>query len=484
MHGIFLSAVISHTEYTLMRPLGAYRLASHLRDHGYDIQVIDFIHRLDKEQIFKLVKKFITPETKFIGLGMMIDYRHPKIMYHHMKMAQVFLLLKRQHPHIKFLMGGSIGFAWSDRWPNGEMFDYIIKGYGEDQTLALFDHYYKKKPHPPFEIIDGNKHLPEHLVISKDFNFTHSRHKWHDRDCIQPGEALPVEFARGCIFKCTFCKYPHIGKHKNDFTKDIENIKEELTHNYEKFGVTTYYVTDDTMNADTAFVKAFTDMAKSLPFKLQYGGFLRLDLMHGNPETVDMFLENGLESVYFGVESFQEDNAKMIGKAWSAKHGKTYLPHIYHNLWNKRIHISTGLIAGLPYETFDDLKKVNQWFIDNDMQTWLWHPLYMSRNSNYYKSEFDLNSEKYGFRFKIVEGKSIWVNDNCNQLEVIEWVKELQNDVKPFTGPTTWGMIELAGLGFNMREVAHQKWDQIPWLKVAEISNKNLENYVKNLMSL
>jgi hypothetical protein len=92
MHGIFLSAVISHTEYTLMRPLGAYRLASHLRDHGYDIQVIDFIHRLDKEQIFKLVKKFITPETKFIGLGMMIDYRHPKIMYHHMKMAQVFLL--------------------------------------------------------------------------------------------------------------------------------------------------------------------------------------------------------------------------------------------------------------------------------------------------------------------------------------------------------------------------------------------------------
>jgi len=47
-------------------------------------------------------------------------------------------------------MGGSTGFVWSRRYPDNTVFDYIIKGYAEDQTLALFDHYYKKGQHPAF----------------------------------------------------------------------------------------------------------------------------------------------------------------------------------------------------------------------------------------------------------------------------------------------------------------------------------------------
>jgi radical SAM superfamily enzyme len=484
MHGIFLSALVSQRDTALCRPLGPYRVASYLRHHGYEIQVIDFIHALDKEQIVALVKRFITSETKFIGLGFMVDYLNSKFVQITTKLADTIRILKQEFPNIKFIMGGSTGFRWSYRYKNGELFDYIVKGYGEDQTLALFDHYYKKQSHPPFEIVDGNKHLSEHLTINKAFNFTESRHLWHTRDCIQPGEALPIEFARGCIFKCSFCKYPHIGKHKNDYTKHIECIKDELISNYNNFGTDTYFITDDTFNADKDFIKAFTIMSKALPFKLKYSAFIRPDLLEANVDQADMFAENGLASAFFGIESFQEDNAKMVGKPWSAKRGKDYLSNLYHNKWNKSIHLSLGFIAGLPYETLDDLRNTNKWLVENQMTNWMWHPLHVALDSNYYKSEFELNAQKNGFTFKVIEGKSIWENKVCNQNLAVEWIKELQNDVKEYQTPSSWTLVEFSSYGYDLNALKTTRNIDIDWLDVHNRGKNLLIKYFNQLTTL
>jgi radical SAM superfamily enzyme YgiQ (UPF0313 family) len=451
MHGIFLSAFVnsSFLDASFNRPLGPYRMASFLRNNNYDIQVIEFAHLLTDDQIYRLVEKFITPETKFIGLGLMIYYKHGKWIQCINKFARVMTSLKEKYPHVKIIVGGSTGFIWSKRYPNKSVFDYIIKGYGEDQTLALFDHYYKGTPHPAFEIVDGNKHISEHLVKNKVFQFTADSHKWHTRDCIQPSEVLPIEFARGCIFKCSFCRYPHIGKHKNDYTKHLDCIKEEILYNYNNFGTTSYYVTDDTFNADTEFVKQFTDMVKSLPFALKYAAFIRADLIHGNPETEDMFLENGLMSCQFGIETFDTTDSKIIGKAWSAKHGKKYLPYLYNDKWKNKIHICVGMLAGLPNETLSDLKNTNKWFIDNNIPSWLWHALHIAKDSNYYKSDFDLKAEEYGFKFKLFEGRPIWYHDNCDELLAFDWKNELTNESKQYQTVPTWTLMELESYQYD-----------------------------------
>jgi len=485
MHGIFLSTILCHRDGSVVRSLGTHRIASHLRNNGYDIQVIDFIHLIPQEDLHKFLNKFITPETKFIGLGFMADYRHPRLQSYVPRIVDLFKNLKDRYPNIKFIVGGSTSFIWSKRFANRLLFDYVIKGYGENQTLALFDHYYKGTLHPGFELADGNKHLPEHLTPNT-FDFARSSHQWHKRDCIQPGEALSIEFARGCIFKCAFCRYPHIGKSKNDFTKHIDCIREELIYNYENFGTTRYTVTDDTFNADSDFVEAFTNMSKSLPFKLEYSTFLRADLLHAHPEQEDMFLENGLVGTFFGIESFQEDNAKMIGKPWSSKHGKEYLPYIYHDKWKTKINVTAGLIAGLPYETFEDYKKINEWFIENKMPSWMWHPLHIHHpnDGNYYKSDFDLNAEKYGFKFKIVEGQPIWYNDKCDQLMVYDWVDELVNDIKPFSGPPWWFLIEYSTYGLDPTTVGKSKWHEIDFNHINEECKRFMIGYCKALGAL
>jgi hypothetical protein len=483
-HGIFLSACVNHTQWSITRPLGTYQLAWYLREHGYEIQVIDFINQFDNDTIVELVDKFITPETKFIGIGLMLDFMHADGVRIRFKISNLLTKLKYRYKHLKFIMGGGTGFIWSNFFPRGMLFDYFVRGYGENQTLQLFDHHYKNAPHPAFEIVDGNKHLPESMVTHTTFDFSKSSHKWHWRDCIQPGESLPIEFARGCIFKCNFCRYPHIGKSKNDYTRMVECIREELVYNYENYDVTTYYVTDDTMNADKEFVYKFTEMSKSLPFKLRYGSFLRADLLHAHPETIDMFRENGLMTVFFGIESFNVENSKMLGKPWSGKHGKEFLPKLYHDLWKKEVSITTGLIAGMPHENLDDLKQINQWLIENELPTWLWHPLVIQRQKNPYKSEFDLNAEKYGFKFKLIEGEQIWHSDNCDWFKALEWKSELQNEVKSHTKPIWTQLLEWSTYGINPDTIMHEKYPQISWQTLIRGSAEFLQNYLGQLKSL
>jgi len=486
MHGIFLSACVPHRKTAIYRPLGPYQVAWYLREHGYDIQVIDFVYALENDQIEALIEKFITPETKFIGYGMMSDPNNPNIISLKTKFGTLMMSLRKKYPQLKFIFGGPNIHVWSPRFANGSLFDYYVKGYGEDQTLALFNHVYKGTAHPPFEITDGNKHLPEHIVTDeiKHFKFNTSRHKWHSSDCIQPGESLPIEFARGCIFKCAFCRFPHIGKGKNDFTREMECIKEELIYNYENFGTTVYFVTDDTFNADNNFVIAFTEMSKSLPFKLQYVAYTRADLIHAHPEQEDMFLENGMVSTFFGIETFHPEDSKMVGKAWSGKHAKDYVPYLYNEKWQKQIHLTMGLIIGFPNEYYEDFSKVNQWIVDNNIPSAMWHPLNIWRGPMYYKSEFDLNAEKYGFKFRVVEGRQIWYTDHCDEFIAMDWASTLNNELKSKQTPSTWALTELSTLGLPLKETAKTFNQNINWQLVEQKFNDFLKNYIKDLWAL
>lgn len=483
-HAVFLSACVPPGQNLNIRPLGVYQIAWYLREHGYDIQVIDFIHKIEKKLLLELVEKFITEDTRVVGLGMMVDTQMPALEMLKLRLAWIFTSLRKKYPQIKFIVGGPNGHFWSRYFKNSSLFDYFARGYAEDQTLQLFNHLFKNGPRPAFEVLDGNKHLSEELASERKFNFDTASHKWHAKDCIQPGESLPIEFARGCIFSCNFCRYPHIGKHINDYTRIIESIKEELIYNYTQFKTTSYYVTDDTFNADSDFVRAFTEMSRSLPFKLNYAAYLRADLLHGNPETIELFPENGLVSTYFGIESINAQSAKLFGKPWSGRHAEQFLPHLHHNLWKDKVNIFVGLIAGTPFENLEDLKRTNSWIVDQDLPGAIWHPLVILRGDYYHKSEFDLRAEDYGYRFKLVEGQSIWYTDNCDWFRAVEWKDELQNELKPHNRLGWVDTIAWQTLGIGPDETRNLVASAVDYRPVVDGSHRFLEGYLADLRAL
>ena len=482
---VFLSSCVPRSS-SLMRPLGAYQVAWYLRKHNYSVQVIDFIFRMSEDEIMNLLNKFITKDTKALGLGLMIHMEAASMGVVIKKVESVLHQCKKLYPWIKIVTGGPASPTWSRLHRNKTLFDYIFTGHGEDTMLALCNHLFRDAPHPQFEVIDGNRFIKETFKMPHDnlFHISEDDHLWHDSDCIQPHEALPLELGRGCIFKCKFCRYPYIGKAKNDFSRNMECIKNELVDNYTRWGVTTYYMLDDTFNADQDRMKEFWQMTQTLSFKLNFATYLRADLLNAHPDTQYMLLESGLKGAYLGIESFHPKASALIGKNWSPK-AKEYLPRLDRDIWKRKVNFQVGLICGLPPESFDECLETNQWLIDNEMPSWAWHALNINRDAHdEFKSDFDTNAEQYGFRWTTLDGKPMWQTEFCNRKMAQEWEVHFTEISKPHQRLTGWHLMETASYGYNLDDMLFTKQVNWPWRDVNRKRKEFLTNYMRDIKSL
>jgi radical SAM superfamily enzyme YgiQ (UPF0313 family) len=482
---IFLTSVIgadSTVSTPCYRPLGVYQLAWHLRQYDYQVQVADFLILLEEEQIIKIINNLVTSETKIIGLGLMVDFFNPSRKSQIKKFENVMFTIKKLYPNITLVVGSPAAHYFSRQHKNRELFDYVFLGHAEDGILALAEHLFRKGPVPQFEISDGNRIIRENfpVIVPEKFNIESCAHKWHDSDRIQPGETLPLELGRGCIFKCKFCQYPHIGKHKKDFNRDMECVKEELIDNYNRWGVTNYYMLDDTFNADQERIKIFADMVSTLPFKINYVTYLRIDLLHAHPESSDILYESGLKGAFLGIETLNPQAGALIDKPWGSKHAKTFLPKLYHDIWNKNVSVRTGWIAGIPPQRYEDLVETNKWLVDADLPSWWWFALFLNKDSfSQYRSEFDKHAEEYGFKWKIFDGRTYWKTDYCDALKAREWQIQLTNESKEYQKVACWNLFELANYGVDINVAMHTKISEFDWVSVIARKKLFLDNYFK-----
>ena len=471
---------MSTNKTTIFRPLGSYQIAWYLRKHNYNAQVIDFIHFYTEDQIIKLLETHITPATKIIGLGIMIDVKDPVNGAIIKKIENVFFTIKKRYPQIKRIVGSPAAPHFSRLHRNKTLFDYVFLGHTEQHVLSLMDYLSKGTAHPQFEIIEGNRTIRERMNVPTEeiFNIEECDHQWHPTDYIQPKETLPLELGRGCIFKCKFCRYPYIGKSKKDFNRSMECVRQEIVANYENWGVTSYYMLDDTFNADQERLQAFTNMVKTLPFKINYSTYLRIDLLAAHPESVDLCLENGLTGAFLGIESFNTDAANLIGKSWSARNSKDYLLDLYHNKWQKKIVVTAAFICGIPPETFKDCQDTNKWLIDNELPSWLWQSLSVYKDAHdEHRSEFDREAEKYGFTWEMKEGRYVWKTEYCDAITAREWKLQLINEAKSYQKLNVWSLISLGSLGIDINKYQHYHLVDIKWEEIQIMRNNFLRKY-------
>lgn len=486
MDAVFLSSIVAKNLLNVMRPLGPYQIAWYLRKHNYSVQVLEFVYRMQVDEIISLLDKFVTKNTKVIGLGLMINMDGKAAGSIIKKFERVLEICKKRYPQVKLIVGGPSAPTWSRMWRNNTLFDYIFTGHTEDQVLGLMNHLCRGAPHPQFQLVDGNKIIREGFTMPHGnlFNIEEDDHLWHENDCIQPGESLPLELGRGCIFKCKFCRYPYIGKHKNDFSRNMECVRQELVDNYEKWGVTNYYMLDDTFNADQERLRAFHAMTQTLPFKIQYATYIRIDLLHAHPDSQYMLQESGLKGCFFGIESFNKDASELVGKSWSTK-AKEWIPTLHNDIWKKSINFQLGFIAGLPPETLDMLRDTNQWCIDNDIPSWTWAGLTINRDAHdQYKSDFDLNAENFGFEWINYEGKPMWKTPYATAKIAKEWEFTLVEEAKPYQKLACWYLFEIPNFGYKLDEFMHLKQIDIPWREVNAKRTVWLSNYVKSLRAI
>jgi radical SAM superfamily enzyme YgiQ (UPF0313 family) len=410
------------------RAAGAYRIATELRQHNYTCQVIDCFTELTDEQKFNIFEKTIGTNTKIFGISSTFFMQNDKFTYNYPysveKMSEYFQFIKKINPNIKIVAGG--GKTDFNNCPES---DILITGLA-DKAIVEYMKYLQNSN--PFFTFTTNKY--QQLVVDGNyynnyFDFNNSFIKYEPHDNIMINEKLPIEIARGCIFKCKFCTYTLNGKKKNDYIKTASVIKDEFLRNYHEYGITKYLYMDDTHNDNIVKLQQMADIVQSLPFKLEYAAYIRLDLMHAYPEQYQLLKDGGLKGTFFGIESLNYETAKSIGKGL---HPDKIIEELY-KFENTLPTVGTmaGFICGLPKETKESMQLWVDLISKEDfpIDAILLQPLNLSRNPDkLIKSEFEENTGNW-YTWKGTS-HTHWDNGNFDRVWAEEYCHQINSNIK------------------------------------------------------
>jgi hypothetical protein len=516
MHRIILLNDIGIYDQALpCRYIGPYVLASILENHGYEVFVIDWFTRLIDD--IDYIEKFINNKTILIGLSstllaLPIEYDEPGKLYrsyrsgnYHKgylwfdtpdKLNQWSFKLKnalnKKNKNAKLILGGAkTPFVWSRSGSNNYQiaykdFDLITIGAADSLILEIADSIISGKT---LNIIEKNslKFIKSGFFLNEK---TCPKTHWSDATCVLPNESLPIEISRGCAFNCKFCNY----EKRSANIKDVALLKEELMDNYEKYGTTVYNFSDDCFNDSKNKVYEICNMFLSLPFKIEWITYARIDLAVKFPDTFDIMIKSGCKGVCFGIESLNYEACRRAGKGVPPEKVKKTLKELYEK-YQDQCFFQCSFIVGLPFETEESQLETIEWFKNNKSLDFasigvLGLPNYEENDNDNQLDYADYvkNPQRYGFK-KISFDPYYWEHETMNYTDAFRlskfWNDEVNKDLDAAV-LSIWGYPSLRTFGFTFDEIVkimRSKEEKQYWSNlVSERSQKYLENYHSKLL--
>ena len=266
------------------RSVGAYRIATVLRRHGLNVEVIDYLHKWETahiknipypEHLFDYLDKIPNVEWwgfsgKFLSAFSTISKnqfpglkQQTKIEGHFTKCSMEFenkLIQYIQNRGGPVVVGGPAtdvlkiyceesnieqDYKKTD-FPLNEKIDILCEGYADVGVIAIHEHI-MNNAELKYTDLNGVK------VVNCDTDYNNIDLATLDTeydysDFLLEGEIFPIEISRGCIFHCAFCSFGHLGKKPGTYIRPKESIKKDIVDRYEKYGTTRFLFVDDTFN--------------------------------------------------------------------------------------------------------------------------------------------------------------------------------------------------------------------------------------------
>jgi hypothetical protein len=235
-------------------------------------------------------------------------------------------------------------------------------------------------------------------------------------------------------------------------------------------------------------------MTESLDFDIGFVSYLRADLLHRFEGQAEKLLKSGLKACFFGLESLHPIGSQAVGKGWSGRHAREFIPHVINNIWKGKVNVTNGFIAGLPGEDKESLQDTLKWLNENNL-TAHWLGLGISSPATLaarsldgvaFTSEFERNAEQHGYKF---DEKGWWYNDLWTAKEAGVYA-EVLNTARKNKKTICWTHVQLMGIGYTEDqawELANSGLRQIEVLQTEDFKKKKREfmrTYVKKLLEL
>lgn len=396
------------------RYAGPYRIATELRDNGFIVQVVEYFTRWSTDELLYIVRKFVTADCMWIGLSTTFlekdrwtnrndnverdMSRAPltavplTVITGRDDWPEIVNCIRGINPNIQIVVGGAKAVAVDN---NSPFFDIKVVNEGESSVIDLTNKIMVGQGTGP-----GARRAtgPFRKFYNMPYNgYTDSTIRFEDNDLIFTNEHLPVEIARGCIFKCGFCAYSLNGKKLWEFNRTPQLVREDIEEIHRRWGSTGFAFCDDTYNDSVDKVKRYHREFMKLDYQLQWSSYARLDLIISHWETARLLYESGLRSVFFGVESLNHKSAKSIGKGMKSEKLKDGLYRLKEECPDLLINL--GMIVGLPHDTEETILKNDEWLRSEGcpVDTASYAPFHLSPVKDSAVSNMSNDPEKYGY---------------------------------------------------------------------------------------
>ncbi len=444
------------------RSLGAYRIATVLRRHGLEVEVIDYLSRWEKIDpvLFNYLDKI--ENVEWWGFSSKFKFSLQKLRADQAPGEKQNIVegmitqcsstfedklidyIKRRKGTI--VVGGPTADTVKiSVKPN--VIDILCEGYADTGVIAVHEHIVNAKDlvyteFRSMKVVDCDKDYKDIDLNNIDTEYVYS-------DFIEENEVFPVEISRGCIFHCAFCSFGHLGKKPGTYIRSKESIKKDLIDRYQKYGSTKFLFLDDTFNDSVEKMQLIKEIRNETGIPFEFWSYARLDLLRAKPEMVDLIEDIGWTSFTFGVETMNKQSGSSVGKGADPEKLKTFLLELRKRYPRHKFQIN--LIIGLPHDTEESIKETVQWFVDN--------PTVASniriRELNIhipsvkkYSSKISKDPESYGYQTQPPRSSTAiffdWKTDNgITRARAVELSKEMQELLnlhihgnQPVTAPT------------------------------------------------
>ncbi len=411
-------------------------LSSHLRRHGFEVELVNFIDSDNASDRMARLESF-DPDIVVLSTTFVLTRNH---------LLKAVKQLRGSLPKA-FIVAGGHHVLTSLMYMTGEerasyleksgLDAFIFDSQGEAALLALCQAYPDDLAgvsnmtwrRPAGEIAHNGQHREDN-----DINDT-----LIEIDDSLSGAIVHIRTARSCAFKCAFCSYPMIaGKLA---LMELDNVMATLWQ-AKRAGVEAVIFVDDTFNVPRDRFEALMDRMIAEGLEIPWYSFFRCQ--YSDEQLVRKMRRTGCAGVFLGVESGSDRILKNMKKG--------AITRFYRESagWLKQEGIITvgSFIVGFPGETEETVEATREFIQNSALDYYFIQPFYYLHHTPVHK-----RAEEFG-----LSGEGLfWSHATMNWKQAVSHINRLflEIDGAVFVNPdyTLWELAYLRGKGMSLEEI-------------------------------
>jgi len=281
--------------------LGPMYISSMVKEKGHDCQLVVGQNLHDFEDII------LTYKPDLVGFSIMSGSHH---------WAKSIAQQIKKKFHVPNLFGGAHP-TFFHQFIEEDGVDYMVRGEGEEAVLEILDCIdqdspFTGVPNLSYHQNDQSVHNPlRRLKPNLDTYPVPDRHLYHSLDKKIDRSVRNIITSRGCPFHCSFCfedamREQYKGKGQYVRIREIPEVIDECKKVKNETDVRVIYFADDVFGMKRSWLYEFLEVYKR-EIGLEFICLVRADIVASDEQYAFRLAEAGCRSVFFGVESGNED---------------------------------------------------------------------------------------------------------------------------------------------------------------------------------